>query len=434
MNFGKKFVALAVAGLALIGTTACSSNKSSSVSSSAKIPKVTAKTTVVFWHGMQGTQEKALKNLAKDFEKKNPKINIKLEQQGDYNNLQAKLTSTLQSPKNLPTITQAYPGWLASAAKNKMLVNLKPYINNKDVGWGSVSASNIKTSMLNGAQINGVQYGIPFNKSIEVLIYNPTMFKRYGITKVPTTMTEVRQAAQTIYQKSNHKVVGAGFDKLDNYYVLGMKNQGQDFSNKINFTGAQSRQLLNYFIKGEKAGYFRMPGSDKYLYIPFTNEKLAMFVTSSSTESWIKQAAKKGFDYQVAARPGEYTMQQGTDIYMFNQASAMQKAAAFKFIKYLCSKESQIKWAKETGYIPINENATKSASYKSDKQFKLAAKLEDILATNSLYTVPATKNASGAFSQLTPIMQSILSAAQKKHNVENAIKTGKTKFDAAWQQ
>ena len=436
MNFGKKLAALAVAGLALVGTAACSNggSSSSSTSDTNKIPKVTKKTTVVFWHGMQGQQETTLKKLAKEFEAKNSNIKIKLEQQGDYDNLQAKLTSTMQSPKNLPTITQAYPGWLQSAAKNKMLVNLTPYINNKEVGWGSVAASEIKQGMLDGAQINGTQYGIPFNKSIEVLIYNPDMLKKYGITKVPSTNAELKQAAQTIYQKSNHKVVGAGFDNLNNYYVLGMKNEGQSFSSKVDFTGKESSRVLDYFVKGEKAGYFRMPGSDKYLYVPFTNQKLAMFVTSSSTETWIKQAAKKGFKYEVAARPGKYTMQQGTDIYMFSHASAMEKAAAFKFMRFLSSKENQIKWAKETGYIPVNEDATKSAEYKENKEFMLPAKLEDILSTNSLYSVPVIKNSNAVFSQLNPIMQSILSAAQKDRNVNSAIKTGKTKFDAAWKQ
>lgn len=436
MNFGKKLAALAVAGLALVGTAACSNggSSSSSTSDTNKIPKVTKKTTVVFWHGMQGQQETTLKKLAKEFEAKNSNIKIKLEQQGDYDNLQAKLTSTMQSPKNLPTITQAYPGWLQSAAKNKMLVNLTPYINNKEVGWGSVAASEIKQGMLDGAKINSTQYGIPFNKSIEVLIYNPDMLKKYGITKVPSTNAELKQAAQTIYQKSNHKVVGAGFDNLNNYYVLGMKNEGQSFSSKVDFTGKESSRVLDYFVKGEKAGYFRMPGSDKYLYVPFTNQKLAMFVTSSSTETWIKQAAKKGFKYEVAARPGKYTMQQGTDIYMFSHASAMEKAAAFKFMKFLSSKENQIKWAKETGYIPVNEDATKSAEYKENKEFKLPAKLEDILSTNSLYSVPVIKNSNAVFSQLNPIMQSILSAAQKDRNVNSAIKTGKTKFDAAWKQ
>ncbi|MBA1393537.1 extracellular solute-binding protein, partial [Lactobacillus sp. XV13L] len=329
-----------------------------------------------------------MQDLVRYFEKKNPNIKVKLEQQGNYNDLQAKLNSTMQSPKNLPTITQAYPGWLQSAAQNNMLANLKPYMANKEVGWGKASASGIKEDMLNSAKIDQTQYGMPFNKSIEVLIYNPAMLERYGIKRVPTTMAELRQAAQTIYERSSHQVVGAGFDDLNNYYVLGMKNQGHDFSSKIDFTGAHSRQVVNYYAAGVRAGYFRMSGSDRYLYIPFTNQRLAMFVTSSSTETWIKQAAKPGLTYGVAPRPSKYTMQQGTDLYMFNNASAMQKAAAFKLLHFLVTKDSQIKWAKKTGYIPVNQEAAITNAYKTNKNFKLPAKLETILSVNSLYSVP----------------------------------------------
>ncbi|MCT7801063.1 MAG: ABC transporter substrate-binding protein, partial [Lactobacillus iners] len=56
MKFTKKLATLAVTALAVVSLTACS-NKSSN--SSAKIPtKIGKKTTVVFWHGMVGGQEK----------------------------------------------------------------------------------------------------------------------------------------------------------------------------------------------------------------------------------------------------------------------------------------------------------------------------------------------------------------------------------------
>ena len=58
--------------------------------------------------------------------------------------------------------------------------------------------------------------------------------KKYGIKKVPTTMEELKQVSETIYKKSNHKVVGAGFDSLSNYYTLGMKDEGVNFSDKVN--------------------------------------------------------------------------------------------------------------------------------------------------------------------------------------------------------
>ena len=45
---------------------------------------------------MSGVQGATLKKLTDEFEKKNPNIKIKLEYQGTYINLQAKLNSTMQ--------------------------------------------------------------------------------------------------------------------------------------------------------------------------------------------------------------------------------------------------------------------------------------------------------------------------------------------------
>lgn len=157
------------------------------------------------------------------------------------------------------------------------------------------------------------------------MTYNKTMFEKYGIKKVPRTWEEFKDVAETIYKKSNHKVVGAGFDSLPNYYTIGMKDEGVNFSDKINFTGATSKKVLNYYADGIKKGYFRTAGSEHYLSGPFANEKVAMFVGTSAGEGFVKQGVGDKFTYDVAPRPGKYTLQQGTDIYMFNHASAEQK-------------------------------------------------------------------------------------------------------------
>ena len=79
MKFSKKLTMAAVATLALVGTAACSKSGNSSSSSSEKIPsKITKKTTVVFWNAMPGVQGSTLKQLTNEFEKKNPKITVKL--------------------------------------------------------------------------------------------------------------------------------------------------------------------------------------------------------------------------------------------------------------------------------------------------------------------------------------------------------------------
>ena len=157
-----------------------------------------------------------------------------------------------------------------------------------------------------------------------------------------------------------------------------------------------------------------------------------MFIGTSAGEGFVKQGVGNKFTYNVAARPGKYTMQQGTDIYMFNHASADQKAAAFKYIKFLVSKSSQLKWANATGYIPVNNAVINSKEYKNNTDLKLPAKLSSSM--KYLYSVPVEKNSNATYSQLNSIIQTILSAAQKNQNVNNAINAGKTKFDAAWKQ
>lgn len=432
----KRVMKLASSGLMLtltvMGLAACSSSKNTSTSNT-KIPaKINKKTTITFWHGMHGAQQKELIKLTKEFEEENPNIKVNLQDQGSYINLQAKLNSTLQSPKNLPTITQAYPGWLYNAAKNNMLVNLKPYMANKNVGWGNANDSHIRQELLDGAKIDGKQYGLPFNKSIEILVYNKTLFNKYGIKKAPTTMEELKQDAKTIYEKSNHKVIGAGFDSLANYYTLGMKDEGVDFNNKIDFTGTKSKKVINYYANGVKEGYFRTAGSEHYLSGPFANEKVAMFIGTSAGESYVKKGTAGKFVYEVAPRPGKYTMQQGTDIYMFNHSTAMQKAAAFKYMKFLVSKKAQLEWANATGYIPVNQDVVTENAYIKNAKTKLPAKLAE--AMKNLYSVPTDKNSDPAYNQLNSIMQNILIAAQKKQNVTNQITAGKAKFDSAWKQ
>ncbi|NRN94595.1 hypothetical protein IMAU30143_02007 [Lactobacillus helveticus] len=138
------------------------------------------------------------------------------------------------------------------------------------------------------------------------------------------------------------------------------------------------------------------------------------------------------FTYDVAPRPGKYTMQQGTDIYMFKEASSIQRAAAFKYMKFLTSESSQLKWANATGYIPVNNGVLDDKEFLDNKNIKMPTKLKS--ATKHLYSVPAEKNSNAAYNQLNSIMQNILSAAQKGQNVNSQIDNGKQKFDAAWKQ
>ena len=175
----KSLVKATLATASVVALTACGANSSNSSQQTETktdiVTEVNSETTITFWHAMNGQLEKALQKLTDDFMKANPNIKVELQNQSQYKDLQAKINATLTSPKDLPTITQAYPNWLYSAAEQDALVDFTPYIENETIGFKE--GEEIRSDLMEGAQINGVQYGIPFNKSTEVLFYNADLLK-----------------------------------------------------------------------------------------------------------------------------------------------------------------------------------------------------------------------------------------------------------------
>ncbi|MCU7357205.1 ABC transporter substrate-binding protein [Enterococcus dispar] len=425
----KKLGTAVLATAAVFALAACGndSKESSNGDSDKIVTSIDKDTTVTFWHAMNGAQEEALTKITEDFMKENPKIKIELQNQSQYPDLQAKINSTLPSPKDLPTISQAYPGWLWNAAQDDMLVDLKPYMDDKTIGWGD--QEEIRKPLLEGAQIEGKQYGIPFNKSTEALVYNADLLKEYGVA-VPKTLEELKEASKTIYEKSNHEVVGAGFDSLNNYYVIGMENKGEEFTKDLKFDSKKSKEVIDYYLDGVKDGYFRIAGSDKYLSGPFANGKVAMFIGSIAGEGYVKKDTEGKFEYGVAPRPEKINLQQGTDIYMFNSATAEQKSAAFMYLKYLSSPDVQLYWAEQTGYMPVLQSVLESEEYKKSPNTKVPAILEE--ATKDLFSIPVKENADPAYNEVRAIMENILSNPNK--DTDKLIKDSVPQLQDAWNQ
>ncbi|HCE12435.1 MULTISPECIES: ABC transporter substrate-binding protein [unclassified Enterococcus] len=422
----KKWVFAAAAAATLV-LGACGNNDSSAGNDEEIATEITEETTVTFWHAMNGAQEESLTKLTDAFMADNPNIKVELQNQSQYSDLQAKINSTLPSPKDLPTITQAYPGWLWNAAQDEMLVDLGEYIDNDTIGWGD--QEEIRSSLLEGAQIEGVQYGIPFNKSTEMLFYNADMLEEYGV-EVPTTLDELKAASQTIYEKSDGKVVGAGFDSLNNYYSIGMQNQGVDFDKDLQLDSDESKEVINYYAEGVKDGYFRIAGSDQYLSGPFANEQVAMFIGSIAGEGYVKKDTEGKFEYGVSARPEAINLQQGTDLYMFNSASAEERTAAFEYMKFLTSPASQLEWAVATGYMPVVESVLESDDYTNNPDTKVAAELAS--ATKELFSLPVVENSDSAYTEIRAIMENILSNTDK--DVDQLIEEAKPQLEDVWNQ
>ena len=129
----KKFTSVALSAALMTGLmTGC--GRKNSTSTDQIVTSINEPVEITFWHAMNGDLEKTLQNLTDKFMKSNPNIKVTLQNQSSYNDLQQKITATTASPKDLPTLTQAYPHGMINAMQDDLLVDLKPYIENETIG------------------------------------------------------------------------------------------------------------------------------------------------------------------------------------------------------------------------------------------------------------------------------------------------------------
>ena len=417
-----KLKKLSVLALSLALMAGCS-NGGKSENKKEMVTEIKEPVEITFWHAMNGDLEKSLQDLTNKFMEENKNITVTLQNQSSYNDLQQKVTATFSSPKDLPTLTQAYPDWMVNAIQDDLIVDLKPYINNETLKFDNYD--DILPSFREENEKDGKIYGLPFNKSTEVLWYNKNLFNELNL-QPPKTYEEFKTIAQTIKNKKG--IVGGGFDSLNNYYVTFLKNEGANFDNNFDVTSDKSVKAVDYYLDGIKNGYFRIAGTDNFLSGPFPSEKIGMYVGSNAGESFIKQSVNNKFEIGVAPYPSKYSMQQGTNLYIFSSATSEQQTAAYEYLKFLTTTDNQITWAKETGYIPGRQSALESEEYKKSTNLTTPI-IEE--ATKGLFTKPVMPGSDSAYRESATVLESILT--DKNPDVKAKLEQYKNTLMGIWE-
>lgn len=382
-------------------------------------PAKEGQTEVVFWHAMGGGQGEALEGLVKDFEEENSDVKITLQHQGGYGDLNQILVATMQSPKDLPTITQAYPDWMLQFSEADMVTDLTEKVNGED---GIEDYEDIFPGVRDEIEQDGKIIGIPFNKSTEVLWYNQDLFDELELEN-PTNFEELKEVAKKI--KEEKDIPAFGWDSLSNFYVTYLKNKGIEFGPDLDVTSPESIEAVNYYLDGIKEGYFRIAGTDQYLSGPFANEQLAGYIGSNAGEVYVKEGVEGKFKYAAQAYPADEAVQQGTNIYMFDGASDEEKDAAFRFLKYVSGKDAQIKFGLETGYMPARKTAVEDEDYKNAE-----SEIPKILdqASEKLFSRPLVPGSQQAYNDVASKLEEILSNPDS--DVEAEMEAFKAQFES----
>lgn len=388
----KRFISMLVAGvmiLSLVGCSSASTNKkeeaketeTKTVEAKGDIPsEIKDNVEIEFWHSMKGVNQKAIEKITKDFESKNPKIKVKLVNQGGYRDLFQKLMGAAKS-KTLPTITQIYNNRLTWYMDKDLVENLKPYEKNEKFGMKEDEIQDIPEIFYKDGTFEDKQYTLPLNKSQMVMYYNEDMLKEKGV-EVPKTWAELKEASKklTVDKDKDGKpeVYGIAFENNTSTDIgIWVKQSGglviDEEKDKINFDTTETKatvDFINGMISNKTA---TLAGEDKHSNNTFIKKKAAMCVASTSALPYIKKGFEgKWFLAPLPVDKEDAQLYYGTNIAMFNQGTPEQKLAAWLYMKYLINTENTTYFSMQTGYIPVRKSAIESDKYKEFLKENLA--------------------------------------------------------------
>jgi multiple sugar transport system substrate-binding protein len=368
----KRVVALLAIGVLFAAAAFAEGSQDSASAQDDLVTSVSGTVEIEFWHAMSSRLGEAVDELTKRFNEgigMEKGITVVSVFQGGYGDHKQKTTAAIKAGA-APVVAQAYPDWVAEYFQAEVVVALDDYINHSEVGiadfddiFEAYRAENSQYTT------DGTFFSLPFNKSTEVLYYNKTFFEDNGYT-VPTTWAELESLSKKIFEKTGKPAFG--FDSLSNYFITMTRQYGGKYTDSqggiyFNDTDAAAKGIELY-KRNFDAGYWRVAGEDRYLSGPFNNGDVFMFAGSTAGSAYVGSDL---FEWdsvplpQVAGGP-KAVIQQGTNVFVMNQKKTPEEVyAGYVFIKFLASKEANLYWATNTGYLPIRQSVVDSSEYQA---------------------------------------------------------------------
>ncbi|WMT92656.1 extracellular solute-binding protein [Pelagibacterium sp. H642] len=265
-----------------------------------------AEVTVEFWHSFGGSSGEALADIIENFEAANPDINIEAEHVGNYEDIVTRLQAAIPA-RRAPDAVILEVTRYGLFADRGALIDLTSYLDADPLG------DDLYDFAREVGVYEGKNYIIPFNSSTPVLYYNRDILERAGITEEPDleTFADVERVAQQVQ------------DALGDQGVFGIAAPGQF------------------------ARWGLVMGNDS---------NLIMF---NSTGNYGDAFSALGEDLAVRPMPCNKTCSVpigGAGIGILASAEKEVQDAAYQFISFAASAQSNAAWFSATGYMPINRN------------------------------------------------------------------------------
>jgi multiple sugar transport system substrate-binding protein len=293
-----------------------------------------------------------LEKLVKEFELKNPLIDIEL-QVANWDILDG-IYTTMISKNQPPDLlnTNVY----AHFAKDNLLNNMDEIISPELKG-------KLYPNLLEMDRMNGTQFAIPYVATTRKLYYNKDLFDQAGITSAPTTWSELKEDARKI--KNTGLADGFGVDLTDNetqaylsYFFYGaggswIKDGKWDINSPENVEGLTF--LKDLFDQGLTDPEPTVTTRDEKQRI-LGDGKLGMMISGNYFSSVVPKefpSLKWGVG-QIPVKDGTPPLSFGVhDVLVSFKTDHTNKEALAKFLDFLYDDQAYEEMILKEGFLPV---------------------------------------------------------------------------------
>ncbi len=314
-----------------------------------------------------GPITKIIDGYAQDFERENPDIKVNPVYAGSY-------TDTLTKAQTAAKAGQAPTMAVLLSTDAYTLIDDDLILPFDQAGDTKAWLGSFYPAFLRNTQIDGHEWGVPFQRSTIVMFYNQDAFKEVGLdpAQPPATWAAHAEAAAKLSKKGGRwgvEIPATGFT----YWLFQalVAEAGGSLANangtEVSYDTPASRKALTYWLDLQKSGA-TPPGLVEWGTTPrdFLEGQAAIVWTTTGNLSNIKANAK--FPLGVAMLPADERRGSptgGGNFYLFKAANPAQRTASLKFLQWITSAERAAQWGIDTGYVATRPDAWETPAMKA---------------------------------------------------------------------
>ncbi len=332
------------------------------------LPARSVEITFYYPIAVSGPLTKIIDGLVADFQKVNPDITVKPVYSGNYGETLAKALTANKSGQP-PQVAVLVASDSLTVIDEDAVVPMENFVKTPaDKAW----LDGFFPAFLMNGRYQGKTYGIPFQRSTQVLYWNKAAFREAGLdpNRPPANWDELVEYGKKLTVKdSAGKVSRWGLivpsGVTSHWFLQGFTTQNRakltnEAGTATSLATPEAIESLQFWTDLSRKHQIMQGGIIDTGTAPkeFTDGRAAMMFHSTGNLTNVKNNAK--FEFGVAMLPAKKQRGSATgggSIFIFKKSTPEQLDASYKFVKWMTSAEQSARWSIATGYVAPRQDA-----------------------------------------------------------------------------